>query len=95
MFANNPTYSSTPADYVNDKVIESFKIDLYNQTVTHINLPRSNSYSYGIVKWNELILFGLTTANNGSGFFSYNPQTDETSNEPILQYKIISYEQSN
>jgi hypothetical protein len=81
---NNPSYSSNPIDYVNDKVIQSFKVDLYNQTVTALDLPRSNAYSYSIVKMGDLILFGLTTTSNGSGFFSYNTKTGETSRSPIL-----------
>ncbi|MDR0698587.1 MAG: DUF4374 domain-containing protein [Tannerella sp.] len=84
MSASNFAYASNPIDYVNDKVIQSFKVDLYNRTVTVLDLPRSNAYSYSIVKWGDLILFGLTTTSNGSGFFSYNPKTGETSRSPIL-----------
>lgn len=84
MFGNNPTYASEPYDYVNDKVIQSFEINLYNQKVSLLSLPRSNSLSYSIIKYNDLILFGLTTESNGSGFFSYNPETGEASNSPML-----------
>jgi hypothetical protein len=57
---------------------------LYNQTLTPLDLPRSNAYSYSIVKMGDLMLFGLTTAANGSGFFSYNTKTGETSRSPVL-----------
>jgi hypothetical protein len=84
MSANNPTYSSTPPDYVNDKVIQSFKVDLYNKTVTLLDLPRTNSYSYGIAKLGDLILFSIVSTSNGSGLFSYNTKTGETSKTPVL-----------
>jgi hypothetical protein len=84
MSGNNPSYASNPMDYVNDKVIQSFRINLYNQTVEVLNLPRSNAYSYSIVKMGDLVLFGLTTASSGSGFFSYNTKTGETSKSPVL-----------
>jgi hypothetical protein len=84
IFGNNATYASTPIDYVNDLLIESFKVDLYNQTVTPLNLPRSNSYSYSILRYGDLILFGLATQSNGAGYFSYNPATGETGNTPFM-----------
>jgi hypothetical protein len=32
----------------------------------------------------EQILFGLTTANNGTGLFSYNHLTGDASSRPVL-----------
>jgi hypothetical protein len=84
MFGQNPTYASNPVDYVNDLPIESFKINLYDQTVTPLDLPRSNSYSYSILRYGDLILFGLATKSAGAGYFSYNPATGETSKTPFL-----------
>jgi hypothetical protein len=84
MFGQNPTYASNPIDYVNDLLIQSFKINLYDQTVTLLDLPRSNSYSYSIIRHGDLILFGLATQSAGAGYFSYNPATGETSKTPFL-----------
>jgi hypothetical protein len=85
MFGTNPAYASQPnMDYVNDRVIESFKIDLYNQTVTHLNLPRSNPYSNSICHIGDMVYFGLTTESQGAGLFSYNHRTGETSSAPVL-----------
>jgi hypothetical protein len=47
-----------------------------------MDLPRSNSYSYCILRYDDLILFGLATASSGAGFFSYNPATGATSTTP-------------
>jgi hypothetical protein len=84
IFGNNPTYASNPMDYVNDLVIQSFKVNLYNQTVALLNLPRSNSYSYSIIRLGDQILFGLATQSAGAGYFSYNPVTGETGTTPFL-----------
>jgi hypothetical protein len=84
IFGNNPTYASNPMDYVNDLVIQSFKVNLYNQTVTLLDLPRSNSYSYSIVRLGDRILLGLATQSAGAGYFSYNPTTGETGTTPFL-----------
>lgn len=84
IFGNNPTYGSVPIDYVNDLVIESFEVNLYDRTVTVLDLPRSNSYSYSIVRYGDLILFGLATQSAGAGYFSYNPATGESSRTPFL-----------
>jgi hypothetical protein len=84
MFGQNPTYASNPIDYVNDLLIQSFKINLYDQTVTPLDLPRSNSYSYSIIRYGDLILFGLATQSAGAGYFSYNPATGETGKTPFL-----------
>jgi hypothetical protein len=84
IFGQNPTYASNPIDYVNDLLIESFQINLYDQTVTPLNLPRSNSYSYSILRYGDLILFGLATQSAGAGYFSYNPATNETGKTPFL-----------
>jgi hypothetical protein len=84
IFGNNPTYASNPIDSVNDLVIQSFKASLYDQTVTPLNLPRSNSYSYSILRYGDLILFGLATQSAGAGYFSYNPATGEAGKMPFL-----------
>jgi hypothetical protein len=84
MFGQNPAYASNPIDYVNDLLIQSVKINLYDQTVTPLDLPRSNSYSYSIIRYGDLILFGLATQSAGAGYFSYNPATGETGTTPFL-----------
>ena len=84
MFGTNPHYASNPIDYINDKVIESFKIDLYNKTITKLELPRSNSYSCSINSIGDLIYFGITSTSNGAGLFTYNHKTGAVSSSPVL-----------
>lgn len=84
MFGNNPKYISNPPDYVHDKSIEPFKIDLYNKTITRLDLPRTNNYSCSISKIGDIVYFGITSEANGSGLFTYNHKTGETSKAPVL-----------
>ncbi|KAA6306475.1 hypothetical protein EZS27_041868, partial [termite gut metagenome] len=55
IYGNNPHYASNPADYVNDKVIQSFQIDLYNKMIKLLPLPRTNTYSNFINKMGDFI----------------------------------------
>jgi hypothetical protein len=71
-------------DWVNDKTHYSLKIDWYNKTITPLSLPRTNAYSCSISKWGDEFLFGLTTASNGTGLFSYNHLTGTASSAPIV-----------
>jgi hypothetical protein len=48
-------------DWVNDKALYPLKIDWYNQTVTPLPLPRTNTYLCSISKLGDEFLFGLTT----------------------------------
>ena len=81
-------FGSCPAlstgDWVNDKNLYSLKIDLYNQTLTPLPLPRTNSYSCSISKLGDEILFGLTTTSNGTGLFSYNHNTGASGTVPVV-----------
>ncbi|MDR2533322.1 MAG: DUF4374 domain-containing protein [Tannerellaceae bacterium] len=81
-------FGSCPAfftgDWVHDKTHYSLKIDLYNQTIDPLPLPRTNGYSCSISKLGNDILFGLTTTSNGTGLFSYNHSTGASSTAPIV-----------
>ncbi|MDR0732514.1 MAG: DUF4374 domain-containing protein, partial [Dysgonamonadaceae bacterium] len=81
-FGMCPAFST--GDWVNDKTHYSLKIDWYNQTVTPLPLPRTNGYSCSISKLGDELLFGLTTASNGTGLFSYNHLTGKASDKPIV-----------
>lgn len=79
-----PALFVDPTDYA-AKVVYPLQIDLKAQTVTPLPLPLTNSYSCAISHVGDEILFGLTTASNGSGVFSYNEKTGVASQSPILK----------
>ena len=84
MFGNNPSYVSAPADYVHDKPVEAFRVDFYNKTIIKLDLPRTNNYSCSISSIGDLVYFGITSASNGAGLFTYNHRTGAVSRKPVL-----------
>jgi len=75
--------ASNPPDYVNDRTVGSFKVDLYNQTITKLDLPYCNGYSASLTKYKDKILWGLSTE-TGVGIYTYDLNTGETSDEPVV-----------
>lgn len=71
-------------DFLNDHFLYSLKIDLYNKTISPLSLPLTNAYATAVGKMGNEILFGLSTASNGVGVFSYNHLTGHTSSSPIV-----------
>ena len=66
-----PALTSNPPDYVNDKNYVPYMIDLYNQRATKIDMLPSIGWSTHVVKYNDDIVFGLTTV-NGTGLYYAN-----------------------
>jgi hypothetical protein len=84
IFGTNPAYASQPIDYINDRMVEAFCINLYNKTITKLDFPRSNSYSCSISHIGEIVYFGITSQSDGAGLFTYNYRTGETSSSPVI-----------
>lgn len=90
-FGNGIAYStgniyalaSNPPNYVTDRTMGSFKVDLYNKTITKLDLPYSNGYAASINIFENKILFGLATA-TGVGIYTYDPATNTTSKNPVV-----------
>ena len=85
LFGAGNIYSlaSNPPDYVNDRTVGSFKVDLYNQSITKLDLPFCNGYSASLTKYNDNILWGLSTE-TGVGIYTYDLNTGETSDGPVI-----------
>lgn len=71
-------------DFLNDHFLYALKIDLYNQTLSPLSLPLTSAYATAVSKKGNEILFGLSTASQGAGVFSYNHQTGQASSSPII-----------
>lgn len=75
--------ASNPPDYVNDRTVGSFKVDLYNKSITKLDLPYCNGYSASLTKYKNHILWGLSTA-TGVGIYTYDLSTGEISDGPVV-----------
>lgn len=82
-YINVPAAASPTPDYVNDKTFQPAKVDVYNKTVTKIDLPISAGWSACLtIASDEVILWGMATI-EGVGYYHYNYQTDEDLNKII------------
>lgn len=76
-------YFSNPADYLADKVVVSLEIDIWNNTIKKMDIPRGNIFASCVGKCADFILFGLATE-DGEGFYTYNSTTKVSSTKPII-----------
>lgn len=60
-----------------------FLVDLYNRTITRLDIPVSSGWGMCLGKYKDLILYG-GMSNEHKGFYSYNPATGQVSAMPIL-----------
>jgi hypothetical protein len=67
-----PGLTSNPPDYANDKNYMAYKIDLYNQTVTAIDLPATAGWSASSVIYQGKVMYGRST-DDGAGMFMFDP----------------------
>jgi hypothetical protein len=75
--------ASNPPNYVTDRTMGSFKVDLTNQTITKLDLPYSNGYAASVTIYEGKVLWGLATS-TGVGIYSYDPTTNTASTSPIV-----------
>ena len=75
-YLNIPGYGSNPPDYVNDKTMQPFVLDVYNKTLTKLDFDASVSWATGIGKYGDNIIFGMSST-QGTGYYIYNMKTKE------------------
>ena len=82
---NIPSLASNPPDYINDRTFGAFRIDLYNQTITKLNIPHSNGYAATVLTLPDegKTLFGMS-ATNAVGIFVYNHFNNSSETSPII-----------
>lgn len=82
---NIPALASNPPDYVNDRTFGAFKVDIYNQTITKLDIPNSNGYSAAVLSFPEegKALFGMS-GSSAVGIFSYDHNTGTASSTPLI-----------
>lgn len=58
-YFNVPGYVSNPPDYVNDKSMQTFEIDVYNKTVKKMNFDGTTGWSCSQCKAGDYMVFGM------------------------------------
>jgi hypothetical protein len=75
--------ASNPPNYITDRTMGSFKVDLYNKTITKLALPYSNGYSATVTLFQDKVLWGLST-NTGVGIYTMDIATGAISKDPVV-----------
>ncbi|MCR4769993.1 MAG: hypothetical protein K5874_07295 [Bacteroidaceae bacterium] len=81
-YLNIPGASSNPPDYVNDKSMQAFEIDVYNKTLKKMAFPATTGWAASICKDEDNIVWGMATE-EGTGYYIYNTK-DLSYNNMIL-----------
>ena len=98
LYANNgivyttlmiPGLTSSPPDYINDKNYQPYKLDLYNKTLTKLDLPAASGTTGNAINYKDKILYGLS-ASGGTGFYEIGSTTPDitTEGDPIFSINL-------
>lgn len=85
-----PGLTSNPPDYVNDKNYQPFVIDLWNQTITKLDMPPSSGWSSHLIEYRGDVIFGMST-DSGTGLFNINEDTPfvTTDGNPAMMANLL------
>lgn len=72
-FLNIPGYASNPPDYVKDKSMQPFEIDVYNKTVKKMEFGRTPGWAASVGISGDDVIFGMAS-DQGTGYYVYNAQ---------------------
>ena len=75
-----PGNVSNPPDYVNDKSMQIFEIDLYNKILKKLDFDATTGWVCSLCKYENNIVLGMAST-QGTGYYVYNYQND--SYEPM------------
>lgn len=71
-----PDIKGNPPDYVNDKSMQTFEIDVYNKTVKKMNFDGTTGWSCSQCKAGDYMVFGMAST-QGTGYYLYNYKEDK------------------
>lgn len=80
-----PAYESASGyNPLSDRSEMAVEINLYNKTITSLDLPRSNGFAGAVGLYDEYVVFGVASTTD-NGFYTYNTKTKEKSSEAIIK----------
>lgn len=69
-YLNVPANASNPPDYVNDKSMQPFELDIYNKTFRKLDLLPTTAWSACVGIYDNNIVFGMS-GEQGTGYYLY------------------------
>ena len=81
-YLNIPGAMSNPPDYVNDKSMQAFEIDVYNKTLKKLNVESTTGWATSICKYGDDIVLGMATT-QGTGYYIYHTKDGSVDNMKV------------
>lgn len=81
-YLNIPGAMSNPPDYVNDKSMQAFEIDVYNKTLKKLNVESTTGWATSICKYGDDIVLGMATT-QGTGYSIYHTKDGSVDNMKV------------
>ena len=81
-YLNIPGAMSNPPDYVNDKSMQAFEIDVYNKTLKKLDVESTTGWATSICKNGDDIVLGMATT-QGTGYYIYHTKDGSVDNMKV------------
>lgn len=81
-YLNIPGAMGNPPDYVNDKSMQAFEIDVYNKTLKKLNVESTTGWATSICKYGDDIVLGMATT-QGTGYYIYHTKDGSVDNMKV------------
>ena len=81
-YLNIPGAMNNPPDYVNDKSMQAFEIDVYNKTLKKLNVESTTGWATSICKYGDDIVLGMAST-QGTGYYIYHTKDGSVDNMKV------------
>lgn len=87
---NIPAFYSEDVDWINDKTVAILKLDLWNDTVEPLPVPRTSQYSSDLRLDGDLLILPMYTE-DGYGIYVYDTTTGDTVDESTVTLDAATF----
>ncbi len=77
-----PGAMSNPPDYVNDKSMQAFEIDVYNKTLKRLDVDNTTGWATSICKYGDDIVLGMAS-DQGTGYYIYHTKDGSIDSQKV------------
>ena len=81
-YLNIPGAMSNPPDYVNDKSMQAFEIDVYNKALKKLDVESTTGWATSICKYGDDIVLGMAST-LGTGYYVYHTKDGSVDNMKV------------
>ena len=81
-YLNIPGAMGNPPDYVNDKSMQAFEIDVYNKALKKLDVESTTGWATSICKYGDDIVLGMAST-QGTGYYIYHTKDGSVDNMKV------------